>query len=167
MSSELKSYEDENMILFSGKENIYSQFYKCNFIIGTNIFNCCEQWMMYSKAIFFLDEETEDKILKSSDPSEIKKLGRQVKHFEDDKWDLIKENVIFKGNLEKFSQNPELKEKLLNSGNKLIVEASSWDSIYGSGFNVETTKEKILNKEKIGQNLLGKAIMRVRDELRK
>jgi ribA/ribD-fused uncharacterized protein len=149
MSSELKSYEDENMILFSGKENIYSQFYKCNFTIGTDTFNCCEQWMMYSKAIFFLDEETEDKILKSSDPKEIKKLGRQVKNFDDDKWDLIKEKVIFKGNIEKFSQNEELKEKLLNSGNKLIVEASSWDSIYGSGFNVETTKEKILNNEDI------------------
>ncbi len=103
-------YEDDEMILFTGKTNIYSQFYTCEFIIGEKKFNCAEQWMMYSKAIFFNDEETANKILNESSPKEIKQLGREVKNFDDNKWMIIAKDVVYMGNLNKFNQNPELKK---------------------------------------------------------
>ena len=159
--------EDENMILFTGKENIYSQHYKCNFIIDGITFNCSEQWMMYSKANLFLDEIMKEKILKSSNPVEMKRLGKKVKNFDCNEWEKVCDNVVYMGNLNKFTQNIELKEQLLNTGDKLIVEASFWDKRWGSGFNIMKTKEKLLKKEKIGENRLGNIIMKVRDELRK
>ena len=150
------------MILFTGKTNIYSQFYTCEFIIGEKKFNCAEQWMMYSKAIFFNDEETAQKILNESSPKEIKQLGREVKGYDDDKWILIADEIVYMGNLNKFNQNPELKEKLLKTGNKLIYEAMNYDKRWGTGFDIENS---LKNKDKWGENRLGKAIMRVRETL--
>ena len=161
----VKYFENDQLVLFTGKETIYSQFYGCNFIIDGITFNCCEQWMMYNKAVLFSDDKIKEKILNSNDPKIIKKLGRKVKDFDYSRWLSVCNDVVYKGNLEKFSQNPELKEKLLNTGDKLIIECSWWDKKWGSGFGIKNTQNRIKKGEEIGENKLGLAIMRVRSNL--
>ena len=63
----------------------------------------------------------------------------------------------------KFTQNEDLKKKLLETGDKDLYEASFRDKIWGIGFGIRQAPN--ISPEKYGQNLLGKALMLVRLEL--
>jgi len=161
MATKVKLVETDNLVCFTG--DIYSQWYDAIILIDGIEFNCCEKWMMYSKAIYFNDTETADKILKSNEPKEQKKLGREVKNYDDDKWLLVCDDIVYKGNYAKFSQHKDLQEKLLLTGNKIIAEAAHYDARWGTGLNIEDTINTPY--EQWGENRLGKAIMKVRSDL--
>ena len=61
-------------------------------------------------------------------------------------------------------KNPELKEILLATGDHIIVEASPYDRIWGVGLSEEN--DDLYKGNWNGQNLLGKALMEVREKLR-
>jgi ribA/ribD-fused uncharacterized protein len=144
----------------------FSQWYPSKFKDEKGIeFNCAEQWMMYSKAEFFGDHESMAKILATDDPDEMKKLGRGVKNYDDDAWSYHAPTVVAVGNIMKFSQNPELWEILDNTENKKLVEAASYDKIWGVGLKAEDAI-KTPESEWLGTNNLGKAIMEARDLIR-
>jgi ribA/ribD-fused uncharacterized protein len=162
MSHSEKFYENENGVYF--KSNYPSQWYISPFIIDNIQYNCCEQFMMAMKARIFNDTETEMLIMNATEPKEQKQLGRTVKNFNDDEWNKLADDIVFQGNLAKFSQNPTLKELLLNTGNKIIVECSPYDAIWGNGLNITDTLNTPSENWK-GTNRLGKAIMKVRNVL--
>ena len=162
MSHSEKFYENENGVYF--KSNYPSQWYISPFIIDNIQYNCCEQFMMAMKARIFNDTETETLIMNATEPKEQKQLGRTVKNFNDDEWNKLADDIVFQGNLAKFSQNPTLKELLLNTGNKIIVECSPYDAIWGNGLNITDTLNTPSENWK-GTNRLGKAIMKVRNVL--
>jgi hypothetical protein len=65
----------------------------------------------------------------------------------------------------KFGQNSRLKATLLSTENKIIVEASPYDTIWGIGLYHED--DRVLDEKNWkGMNLLGKALMEVREKLR-
>lgn len=140
----------------------FSQWHRCKFSDGVNTYCSAEQYMMYQKAMLFGDEEIAAKILASGDQKKIKALGRKVKGFDEKKWIKHREEIVYQGNLLKFSG--KLKKVLLDTGDAILVEASPYDKIWGIGmaatnrFATDPTKWK-------GLNLLGKALMRVRDTL--
>lgn len=141
-----------------------SQWWKADFDDEMHTYCCMEQYMMAEKARLFDDEEMLEKILKSDNPKEIKELGRKVRGFDGDKWARKRYSVVLKGNFAKFLQNEELMQFLLQTGDKILVEASPYDKIWGIGMSADD--EKIDNPlEWRGQNLLGFALMEVRDEL--
>ena len=140
-----------------------SQWYLSNFVENGILFNCCEQYMMYYKAVLFEDLEIADKILKAKTPSEQKRLGRLVKNFNEEKWNRYKEHVVYRGNYLKFSQNEDLKQTLKATGIFILVEANGKDNIWGIG--MYNDDPNILKEELWGQNLLGKALMKVREQL--
>ena len=121
---------------------------------------------MVAKARTFGDLETEKLILNEVEPKEQKKLGRKVVNFDEGKWNMVADDIVFKGNLAKFSQNEDLKRLLLATGDKEIVECSPYDEIWGNGLNITDTL-RIPKDEWKGTNRLGKALMRVRNELRR
>lgn len=123
-------------------------------------YNCCEQYMMYQKAILFKDYDTATKILLSSIPREQKDLGRQVKNFNQTIWDKEKENIVFNGNYLKFSSHEYLKQYLYDTYPHQIVEANAYDKIWGIGMFQDDPN--VLNTNIWGQNLLGKTLMKVR-----
>lgn len=126
---------------------------------------CAEQFMMAQKAEIFKDFETKKAIMANRNPKEIKSLGRHVRGFDQRAWDEYKHFIVFYGNQLKFSQNPELKEFLISTGNKVIVEASPYDKVWGIGMdanNPKATNPNLWN----GENLLGFALMIVRDFFR-
>lgn len=155
--------ETQNFIFFYG--SIYSQWAPCTFREGDLTFNTAEQYMMYYKAMCFGDLKSAGAILKSKDPSEQKRLGRQVRGFEDERWDLIKEQVVYQGNLLKFSQDEDYKKVLtVDHKDKMFVEASPTDRVWGIGLDLGDNR--IYDEANWqGKNLLGIAIKRAQQRL--
>ena len=122
--------------------------------------------MMAQKALLFKDQETFEKIMNSKIPKEIKELGRQVKNFSSEIWNKKKFEIVTNGNIAKFSQNEKLKSFLLNTKNKILVEASPYDTIWGIGMS-EDDKDILDENKWKGQNLMGKAIMKAREFIKK
>ena len=91
---------------------------------------------MYRKAILFNDQEIADKVLLEPIPSKQKALGRKVKGFDNKKWNEVREKIVEEGNWWKFTQPKEgdLKKMLLETGDRLLVEASPYDKIWGVGY---------------------------------
>lgn len=139
-----------------------SNFYPCKFEFNGKTFNFSEQCFMYQKAILFNDFEIAKQVLNETDVRKIKALGRKVKNFNNELWDKHKEDFMFNACYAKFSQNDKLKDFLLSTGNHEIVEASPVDNIWGIGFSSDNAME---NVDKWGQNLLGKVLMKVREDL--
>jgi len=164
MNTDEKFYENEDGLYF--KSGYPSQWYPASFEMDGMTFNCCEQRMMYMKALTFDDMETANLIMNEKDPKEQKKLGRLVKNFNAKRWDEVADNIVYEANLAKFNTYEELKEKLLSTENKIIVECAPYDNIWGNGLDITTTL-KTPQEEWKGTNRLGKALMKVRDTLRK
>lgn len=141
-----------------------SQWTPSPFQIGRLTFNCAEQWMMYNKAARFGDVETAVLIMLTSDPREQKALGRQVANYDDDEWMEIAYDVVVQGNRAKFGTLPLFNDYLRSTGDKIIVEASPTDTRWGIGMREGAPGIEDPSNWR-GANLLGKAIMQVRDEL--
>lgn len=147
------------------EENGYlSNWYYSNFIVDNVHFISMEQYFMYKKALLFGDLEMGLEILQTVDSSVIKQLGREIKGFDSDVWDAQKENIIYEGLYAKFSQNEDLKNLLLGTKNALLAECAVKDKIWGIGLSMRDPNR--LNPSKWrGQNLLGKLLMKVRENL--
>lgn len=159
------SKTNQTYTFFWGEESPFSQFFITEFVIDNKKFNCTEQYMMYSKAITFGDSEIAKQILETQKPGKQKKLGRLVKNFDSDKWDEIAEDIVYKGNYAKFSQNKKIYDELLNTNETELVEVSPTDTIWGIG--LPRNNPKIYDKSKWrGQNKLGIILTKLRNEFK-
>ena len=150
-----------------------SNWYPAKFIVkqdGKTIrFDNTEQYFMWVKAKTFGDDEMAEQIrIKGKDPKVAKELGRMVRNYDDKVWNEKRYDVMVEANKYKYSQNPDLKEKLLHTTlrDKGFVEASKTDNIWGI---LRGEDDPLADDEKHwrGQNLLGKALDEVRDWLLK
>ena len=146
-------------------KSCFSQWYDVYFEVDGVQYHTTEQYMMASKARLFGDEDTWNEIMNAYSPAEYKKLGRKVKGFDATIWDEKKLDIVVEGNKAKFSQNPELKEFLLSTGDAILVEASPYDKIWGIAMRATQAAKCTVDQWK-GLNLLGFALMVVRDSLR-
>ena len=150
-----------NKNFFSNEDIPYNMEFLSEFIFKQTFSNR-EQYMMVYKALIFEDFDIADKILHTSDPKIIKALGRNVRNYDEETWGKYKYKIVVNGNYLQFSQDAHMKEILLNTDNKIIIEASPYDRVWGIGYS---EKNALLNKDNWGQNLLGKALMEVRSIL--
>ncbi|KAK4495789.1 hypothetical protein PRZ48_013057 [Zasmidium cellare] len=151
---------------FETPHGYLSQWYECPFVVEGVTYQTAEMWMMIQKAKLFGDEETAQKMMKTTIPSEHQALGRKAKGFERGKWDEHKSRIVEEGNYHKFTKSKEeegLLKKLLETGERELVEASPTDRIWGVGFGAADAEA---NRKDWGENRLGKAIMNVRERLR-
>ena len=168
-----KAYSRDDFVFFWGHDDrefnvgksCLSQWYMCSFVVDNVSYNCAEQFMMAEKARIFGDDDTWQQILASYDPMTIKKLGRKVRNFNAYVWKKNCQQIVKRGNLAKFSQNQKLLEYLLGTGDKILVEASPKDTIWGIGL-AEDASEASNPRLWQGENLLGFALMEVRDMLK-
>jgi ribA/ribD-fused uncharacterized protein len=143
---------------------IYSQWHKVPMTIDKVEYNSCEQYRMHQKALLFGDNEIAELIMKETNPREQKKYGRMIKNFDKSTWDKNCLAIVYEGNLAKFSQNADLKEEILSTGNRIFVEASPLDNIWGIG--LDENAEGIENPSYwLGLNLLGQALTIVKKEI--
>ena len=144
----------------------FSQWHKSNFTVDGVLYNCAEQYMMASKARLFNDEQTLALIMKEKSPKEQKRLGRIVKGFNKEEWEVVARNFVYRGNVAKFSQNPSLLAELYNTQGTTLVEASPYDSVWGIALSEEDPRCKD-RKTWLGKNWLGETITKVRNDLLK
>ena len=153
----------DGMLLFWG--SLFSQWHMCQIVENGIKFKSAEHYMMYQKAILFNDLDSAEKILQSYSPREAKALGRKVKNFDSDEWMKVCQNYMYKGCYAKFTQNKELKKQLLDTGDKTLVEASPFDSIWG--IKLDANDLRAQNKETWqGTNWLGEILTKIKNELK-
>ncbi|CAM1343713.1 NADAR family protein [Tenacibaculum amylolyticum] len=147
-------------------KSCFSQWWESTFIIDNVTYKTAEHYMMAGKARLFNDEEIVKEILETDHPHDAKKLGRKVRNFDPVTWNEHKYRIVYEGNLAKFSQNKELASFLFHTNDRIIVEASPRDRIWGIGMG--QSNEKAMNPNLWrGHNLLGYVLMEVRDQLKK
>ncbi|EML1934832.1 NADAR family protein [Providencia stuartii] len=145
-------------------KSCFSQWYPAAFTVEGHRFASAEHFMMAEKAKLFNDHETREKIIHAPNPSAAKAFGREVRGFNQDIWDAHRFNIVIAANLAKFSQNEALQQFLLNTNERVLVEASPVDKIWGIGLaeDHENIDNPLTWK---GLNLLGFALMEVRNQL--
>lgn len=179
---------------FFGGEGEYSNFYPSAFTFRNKQFISNEHFFMYSKAKLFGDEEqvkklenflnyplvqelvnkriTSQEIVSNKDvfknwkaiQMSIKAAGRAVKNYNDDVWNAKRFEIMSEGLYQKFSQNDILKERLLKTGDKFLVEASPYDDIWG--IKLDERRARLSHPSLWpGKNLLGIALTYVRERL--
>jgi ribA/ribD-fused uncharacterized protein len=141
----------------------FSQWWPSPFTVEGTVYKTAEHWMMAQKAVLF-DKEMISRIIASESPAEVQKFGRMIKNFDATIWDENKFRLVVEGNFHKFSQDENLKEFLLNTNERVLVEASPLDKIWGIGLAADhpNIENPILWK---GENLLGFALMEVRERI--
>ncbi|EAC3451310.1 NADAR family protein [Listeria monocytogenes] len=145
-------------------KSCFSQWWICSFKVDGVEYNCAEQFMMAEKAKLFNDMEMREKILAAKHPKQAKDFGRLIRGFQEDIWLKNRFNIVMRANQAKFSQNEELKKFLMQTKNRILVEASPVDKIWGIGMAADNKNVENPLYWK-GLNLLGFALMAVRDEL--
>lgn len=143
----------------------FSQWWAAPFEVNGIKFPTAEHWMMFKKAELFEDHAIMEKVILAKSPAVAKKLGRLVNNFNPDAWNNKKFEIVLDGNYHKFFQHDVLKDFLLQTGERILVEASPVDPIWGIGLAADDSKAEnpLLWK---GENLLGFALMEVRDRLK-
>ena len=128
-------------------------------------FPTVEHYLQWSKAKAFGDKDAETKIMKTKSPKSVKTYGNKIKDFKEEEWKEKQDNVMRIALKAKFTQHPELRTKLLETGTKLIAEADPRDKYWSIGTSSETSKAKDPAKWP-GQNRLGKMLEELRTELK-
>ena len=149
-----------------GDHVFMSNFYPSVFVDENNvIFNCTEQYLMYHKCKLFDPNNNQMllQILDEKSPGKIKALGRMVNNYNDNLWSNLRYQVMVDGLRFKFGQNQLIGNKLTQTHPKMLYEASKHDSIWGIGYDAESAVTK--DKTSFGFNLLGQALVQVREEL--
>lgn len=142
-----------------------SQWFPAPFEVEGQRYATAEHYMMAEKARLFGDERVRERILRTDDPAQAKALGREVAGFDRLRWDVQRERIVTAGNAAKFAQNPALGAFLLGTARLVLVEASPVDRIWGIGL-AENHPDALRPEAWLGLNLLGFALMCVRDRLR-
>ncbi len=145
-------------------KSCFSQWWESQFTVDGIEYATAEHWMMAKKAELFKDKDVLEQILIAKSAAEAKKLGRKVRNFDPKVWGENCFDIVCDGNYHKFSQHNDLKEFLLNTKERILVEASPMDRIWGIGMaqSNENAENPRLWK---GKNLLGFALMEARERL--
>lgn len=161
----LARVQERGFEFFFGAEHPFSNWHQASFEVDGVTYSCMEQFMMHRKALLFGDAEAAGKIMMAWAPKEHKALGRQVKGFDEAIWREHREQIVLAGALAKFGQNEDLLKRLLGTGQKLLVEASPYDTLWGIGMSKDDPRATNPGQWP-GQNLLGKILCRARDVLK-
>lgn len=141
-----------------------SQWWSCVFYEDNIRYSSAEQYMMHKKALLFKDHIMAERIMLTENPKKIKDFGRKTADFDEEYWKKVSEKIVLQGNLLKFTQNSNLYDYLLSTKEKILVEASPFDLIWGIGMKENDENICNLNEWK-GENLLGFILMEVRDRI--
>ena len=141
-----------------------SQWWPSAFTVDGVRYATAEHWMMAGKARLFGDDAAVEPILAARTPAEAKNLGRLVRGFDDERWNAARFELVVRGNAAKFGQDPALREYLLGTRSRVLVEASPRDRVWGIGLGAANEHACVPARWR-GLNLLGFALMEARERL--
>ncbi|KAI0185226.1 hypothetical protein EV127DRAFT_503299, partial [Xylaria flabelliformis] len=136
-------------------------------------YDSAEQYMMYQKALLFKDKDPSNitlagRIMEEKSQGMIRLMGRQVKGLDQNVWEENRERIVREGNLAKFVCSAPMRWALLSTGNKILVEASPNDTVWGIGKSKDEAARHLPNAQfEFGLNLLGRQLMIVREAIKK
>ncbi|ANJ09765.1 hypothetical protein GCM10010220_49660 [Streptomyces parvulus] len=142
-----------------------SQWWPSPFTVAGVEYATAEHWMMAGKARFFEDAEAERRVLAAGHPAEAKKAGRLVRGFDEAVWERERFRIVVEGSVHKFASDPALRAYLLGTGERVLVEASPVDRVWGIGLAADDAAATDPERWR-GANLLGFALMGARERLR-
>ena len=142
----------------------FCQWAHSPFVVDELTYNCAEQYMMAKKALLFGSLLLHKLIMDTTDPAEQKRLGKLVTGFSVERWQAVARDVVFRGNVAKFTQNKELRAELMRARGK-FVEASPTDVVWGIGL-AEGDPRCTDPAQWRGWNWLGQVLDEVRSALR-
>src|SRR5690606_17756368 len=142
------------------------QWWPAPFVLDGRTFATAEHYMMWRKALLFDDRDSAERILAAGHPKQAKDLGRGVRGFDQRRWEAQRCEIVRTGNAAKFAQHPDLEAFLLGTGNRVLVEASPVDVVWGIGLAADDPRADDPQRWK-GLNLLGFALGEVRERLAK
>ncbi|MET9436827.1 NADAR family protein [Streptomyces sp. NPDC006551] len=142
-----------------------SQWWAAPFEVDGLRYATAEHWMMAGKARLFGDAEAERAALAARTPAEAKKVGRQVRGFDETVWERERFRIVVEGSVHKFASDEGLRGFLVGTGGRVLVEASPMDRVWGIGLAAGDPRAKDPSRWR-GLNLLGFALMEARERLR-
>ena len=142
-----------------------SNWYLSSFELDGIHFSSCEQYIMYRKCMIFGDQASADAVLSTDDTETQQSIGKTAKGFIPAVWDGMKQPLLMRGLYAKFTQNEDLKQLLLETGDTYLVECAASDHIWACGRKLTDDRRFDITKWN-GQNLLGFALMEVRSALK-
>ena len=156
----------EFVLFWGGKKakGCLSQWHPAPFEVDGVTYPTAEHYMMAEKARLFGDTAAAEKILATGDPRRAKALGRRVTGFDEEVWARERYDIVVRGNVAKFGAHPRLRDFLLSTTGKVLVEASPLDTIWGIGLDEHDPAARVPSRWR-GLNLLGFALMDARDAL--
>ena len=146
-----------------GRGGWFSQFYASPFVSDGEMFETAEKFMMASKARLMGDEAAVGRIMTTTKPEDAKELGRRIVPWDEALWQANRFDIVSRGTELKFSQNPQLREWLLQTDDTTLVEASPHDTVWGIGLSIADAEA---GAQWRGKNLLGEALGLVREKFR-
>ncbi|MCA8956702.1 MAG: NADAR family protein [Planctomycetes bacterium] len=154
----------DRFVFFWKPPAAFSQWTRSHFTVDGVEYTHAEQFMMAEKARLFDDRAMLARILEAVDPSVQKKLGQAVRGFDEEVWYRERVDIVVRGNSAKFSQSDKLRRVLCDTGDRLLVEASPYDRIWGIGLRADDPRAADPRQWR-GENLLGSALVAVRGRL--
>ena len=138
-----------------------SNWYKSPFVLDGIHFSSVEQYIMYQKCKIFGYNNSAAAVLSTDDPDTQQAIGRHGKGYIENVWLGIRQMVALRGLYAKFSQNAELKQKLLSTGDAVLVECAKSDKNWACGISLYDDK-RCNASNWLGENILGFALMEIR-----
>lgn len=141
-----------------------SQWWPSPFTVDGVEYATAEHWMMAAKARLFDDPDAERRAVEAPNPALAKKAGRLVRGFDEAIWQRERFGIVVEGSVHKFAAHADLRTFLLATGDRVLVEASPVDRVWGIGLAADD--ERAADPERWrGPNLLGFALMEARKRL--
>ena len=135
------------------------------YVIEEISYTSIEQYLCHQKALKFDSADTAASMLYTDDPKVLKQRAKSLANFDKNSWESDAGAILKVGLSAKFDQCPDLKAKLLSTGDNLLGEASAHDILFGIGLSLHNPNA--LNPHRWrGENLQGKTLMEVREALR-
>jgi hypothetical protein len=131
-----------------------SQWWPAPFVVEGRTFATAEHYMMWRKAMLFDDQASAQQVLRAAHPREAKEIGRGVAGFDQARWEAGRYEIVLTGSIAKFAQHPDLRRFLLNTGDRVFVEASPLDRVWGIGLTADDPRAEQPEQWR-GLNLLG------------
>ncbi|MFE0028607.1 NADAR family protein [Amycolatopsis sp. NPDC059021] len=138
-----------------------SQWWPAAFAVDGRTFATAEHYMMWRKAMLFSDEACAEGILAAGHPRQAKELGRSVVGFDQGRWEACRYEIVLTGSVAKFGQHTDLRRFLLGTGQRVLVEASPLDPVWGIGLAADDPGAEDPTRWR-GLNLLGFALTHAR-----
>lgn len=142
-----------------------SNWYRAEFDLDGIHFTSTEQYIMYRKCTLLGDQASAKAVLATDDPEKQQAIGQKAQGYIGNLWAGSRQMIAAKGLMAKFSQNEDLKQQLLSTGDSWLVECAGSDKVWACGVRLNDDRRRDIANW-TGTNILGFALMQVREMLK-